>query len=1501
MVCSNYNAQTTYDLTFKNNSAIPFKINSNSSIYIKGDLIVEKEIVNQGNMYLYKDIEAKGTTLFQDPSSSSSSGVALGKVIFSGTDIQNIKGDNNTSKLIFVNLEVNNLATGSSDVIKLNKNIDVFQDLKFTSGNISLNGNNIFLEDLSSSSSNILDETNDNRIFGFPGEVYVDRVFGTGSVETNIAGIGLGLTFDGNLGSTRIARRNDYVVNVSDGSIKRYFTLQPSNTGDVRSPELFYFSDELNPLSGPAISASDLNVYFSDDIGATWLNEAGTPFGNSIKSTDSIFSLPASNDSYFTLAEKNCDSLTPVDIVETTIAICDGGSATIVPIGTANIYSSWSTGEIADSIEVTSPGTYTVTIIDSRGCENEDFVDVVNALSPDPSFSISPSAGRCDGEVMTFDYSNPSASGQTYFWNFDDPNASSNSDTAVVVNPSYTYVYPGSFNPTLTVTNANGCTATSSEPLTISPYPIASFTANDECMGDAVSFVNNSSISSGVNLVSTWDFNTIDATTTNVSNSNLSTVSYTYPAAASYTVSLSVSAAGCSNSINQNITVHPNPVAIFSLSTNDTICPNQTFNLVNSTDTTVIPNISFNWNFGNLATSSVFSPSYSYENSNPYNIILTASTPFGCSDDLSQTLVVSDLPTPSFTFANSCEDSLIYFDNSLTDSSHVYFWDFDNNAIDSVMDPTYAFLNYGLKNVQLKVTNVFGCIDSVTNQVEVFPNPLAFFPPTRGCNGNDINFFGANSTIPTGSISTYEWLYGDGYNSSSSSSNAVHSYSNPTTNLTHKYNATLQVTSDFGCTNSFSDSVTIFAAPDINLGGTVDVLLKPDSTLVLKTCGNSITLSSNNPGCSFEWFNPLFFSTSSSVTVNTDGMYFLELTAPLASSGCTSYDSVYVKLNSKITPNLGAISTFCDAADLSSGYPNSASSWFLNDTLSAPFSTNPNSVTVLNSGLYIVKVIDQNSCIGWDSLQVVINTSPNITLSDTSLCLGLPLSLDPQYTGPSGASYQWYLYEQYDISTPNYWASGIPTPNSLTNVSNSPTLAVDSSYQYFVEITDVNGCKDTAVNIVSFSPVPVVDFGVDTAYCDSILLVDSNVGTNYSYSWHDGSSNSSFLVNTVGTNYYSLEVSLGACSDFDDINITINASPVFDLGSDTILCSYQNLPIDLSTYGDVFDWNSGSSASSIVINSTGNYLVEVGDTTGCATEDSIYVTMNPVFQFDLGPDVFKCLGTDKLISTGLDSAGYAFYWSSNVLDTTSGNNINSSNSSSVFVDSNGVYYVQVTDPFGCDASDTISVLPTNLSLYARFLMAQSSPESDSIFYNKDKLPLLNLSYPSPYTTLWEVSEPVVNGGNYLVVWNDTNAIALYDNGPYYAPLQPDSINRKVKLTVTNSVCSAEKIKDITVYKYINKDSDFDPSKPFVLTQLNTIKANLYPNPSFGLINLQVELDYEADIDVFIYNTMGQLLNSESFYAQKTRRVYDMSIYNRGVYIAVIKTGEVTKSIKFIKL
>ena len=1491
----NYSAQNIN--IYYDSSAIEFVIGDFLDLKILGDLFVEKDIINEGDIYIYGDSVHIGssTSLFEDFSQSAVTDSVYGKVFFNGDSIQNIyKTNTSVNNLISFNkIEINNTSIYSNSVV-INHSIDVFGELKFTTGNLFLNNNKIYLRKSRYAAGILQNETNDKRIFGFPGEVYVDRVFGSGSVEANIAGIGLGLTFDGNLGSTRIARRNDYVVNVSDGSIKRYFTLQPTYTGDVRLPELFYFSDELNTLSGPAISASDLNIYFSKNIGATWRNKAGTSFGNSIKSTDSIFSLPASNDSYFTLAEKNCDSLTPVDIVETTIAICDGGSATIVPIGTTNIYSSWSTGEIADSIEVTSPGTYTVTIIDSRGCENEDFVDVVNALSPDPSFSISPASGRCDGEVMTFNYSNPGASGQTYFWDFDDPNASSNSDTAVVVNPAYTYVYPGTFNPTLTVTNSNGCTATSSEPLTIYPYPIASFSANDECMGDAVSFVNNSSISSGVNLVSTWDFNTIDATTTNVSNSNLSSVSYTYPAAASYNVSLTVFSNGCSNTLIQNVEIHPVPSPSFNISSQDTLCPNESFVFLNTTDTAIIDDISFVWNFGNNNLTSIFSPSFSFGTSNDYPIQLTAISPFGCRDSTGQQVVVSPIPIPNFSFTNSCEDSIVVFSNALTDSSNTYLWDFGDGYVDSIMNPNHAYFSFGTNDVKLVVNNIYSCSDSITKQIEIFPNPISYFPGILGCESEILSFNGSNSTIQSGSIVTYSWKFGDGNIGSNVTAN--HSYTSA-----NNYLATLNVISDKNCTNSYQDTIQIIGSPPINLGGTIDLSIQPDSVPVIKTCGTSLNLYANNPGCNYIWYNPLIFSASQNVTVNSDGIYSLTVRYPVNLGSCSRTDSVYVKLNTKITPNLGSITSFCDSANISSGYPNSLNEWFLNDTLSSSIfsSSSLDNYQVNNSGFYFVKVTDLNNCIGLDSININVNASPAITLNDTVLCEGLIMVLDPLYTLP-GASYQWYLYEQYDAPTPPF--TSLPTLNTLLNIDTLSSLSVDSTYQYFLEIIDVNGCKDTAESIVIFDPVPLVDFGVDTSYCDSILLVDSNVGTNYSYSWQNGSTNSSFLVNTVGTNYYSLEVSLGACSDFDDINITINTSPVFDLGSDTILCSYQNLPIDLSSYGDVFDWNSGSSASSVVINSSGNYLVEVGEsTTGCATEDSIYVTMNPVFQFDLGPDVFKCLGTDKLISTGLDTAGYAFYWSSNVLDTTSANNINNSNSSSVFVDSNGIYYAQVTDPFGCDAYDTINVLATNLSLYARVLMAQSSTESDSIFYNKDKLPLLNLSYPSPYTTLWEVSEPAASGGNHLVVWNDTNAIALYDNGPYYAPLQPDSINRKVKLTVTNSICSAEKIKDITVYKYINKDSDFDPSKPFVLTQLNTIKANLYPNPSFGLINLRVELEYEADIDVFIYNTMGQLLNSESFYAQKTRREYDMSIYNRGVYIAVIKTSEVTKSIKFIKL
>ena len=115
-------------------------------------------------------------------------------------------------------------------------------------------------------------------------------------------------------------------------------------------------------------------------------------------------------------------------------------------------------------------------------------------------------------------------------------------------------------------------------------------------------------------------------------------------------------------------------------------------------------------------------------------------------------------------------------------------------------------------------------------------------------------------------------------------------------------------------------------------------------------------------------------------------------------------------------------------------------------------------------------------------------------------------------------------------------------------------------------------------------------------------------------------------------------------------------------------------------------------------------------------------------------------------------------------------------------------------PLALGPSDTIQYLPLLYILTFTF----------------DSLLLINLSYPSPYNTRWEVFEQLRNN-SYIKIWGaDTNAVTIYNNGPYFDGTEPDSINRKIKLTVFNSICSAEKTKDITVYKDFSKNLIYNP-------------------------------------------------------------------------------------------
>jgi len=205
-----------------------------------------------------------------------------------------------------------------------------------------------------------------------------------------------------------------------------------------------------------------------------------------------------------------------------------------------------------------------------------------------------------------------------------------------------------------------------------------------------------------------------------------------------------------------------------------------------------------------------------------------------------------------------------------------------------------------------------------------------------------------------------------------------------------------------------------------------------------------------------------------------------------------------------------------------------------------------------------------------------------------------------------------------------------------------------SAGMYVVTITDGNACTlNTITNINSVSvSVPKPVLSNDTSYCENDVVSNMTaLGSGGTINWYSDNSLSNLLisgntfmpVNTLGTTTYYVNQVIGSCtSPFDSININIFSLPVVDLGLDTTYCSGDSLLLNAGNIGSSFSWSPGvSTDSTIYVSTPDTYIVNVTDTNGCSSTDSINITMMslPVHNGIIGYDI--CFGDSTiLISSG---------------------------------------------------------------------------------------------------------------------------------------------------------------------------------------------------------------------------------------------------------------------------
>jgi len=746
-------------------------------------------------------------------------------------------------------------------------------------------------------------------------------------------------------------------------------------------------------------------------------------------------------------------------------------------------------------------GTYTVmlAVTTSEGCTNDTTHQVI--VYPEVTAAFSYNSPACASDSVNFvDLSNsPHGSITTWLWDFGDGNTVTVNFPA---NPNVSHMYAdgGTYTVSLTITTSDGCTAQSSNPVTINFAPIANFSFEaGGCANLGLQFTDLSQENGGGSIISwNWDFG--DPTTGINNYSTLQNPIHAFSSGGTFNVNLIVTNInGCIDSLTNIVTISDAPLSDFSA---DTACFDAPTSFTDESTTPTGTIIAWNWNFGDPAsgannTSTLQNPTHIFTNIGVFDVILIVTNSDGCEDDTTMQITVNPKPIAQFDYTTACLGSETQFtDLSIAPGSSItdWFWDFgDGVGTSDIQNPVYVYTAAGTYDVTLIVTNLENCIDSVVVPVDVRENPTAAFTYLNFfCPAGQVNFqdesFGAGSTI----VERF-WTFEPGY--TSIEVNPVHTFTETDTT----YAVELIVTDNFGCMDTIVDSV--FVKPGMEFTFTNDTVCYGYTTSFLTQ-----NLASGDSLYSVEWNfgdpasapNNISYLYNPTHTFSAAGIYIVKLKA-WNSDNCV--DSIYreVTVYELPQPAFSFVSEPCDSiisfTDLSLSGANSILSWEWHfgdgsppEIIPAP---GPGNTTHGYStiGTYLVTLIvtNSNGCV--DSITDTIERYPCINavfFADPVLCARSPVIFaDSSY--PVDKINQWH------------WSFGDGLDTTYTVYTDSVSHEYLTFGDYTVVLTInaiVSGMpfSDSSSQLIRIRPTPEPYFSnVAICYNQTTMFLDTSV------------------------------------------------------------------------------------------------------------------------------------------------------------------------------------------------------------------------------------------------------------------------------------------------------------------------------------------------------------------------------------------------------------------------
>jgi subtilisin-like proprotein convertase family protein len=868
-------------------------------------------------------------------------------------------------------------------------------------------------------------------------------------------------------------------------------------------------------------------------------------------------------------------------------------------------------------------GVYSQTFVSASGCDSVSNVTLV--VNPLPAVNAGIDQAVCTGTSTLLN-----ATGAiNYVW-----------DNGITQGTPFTQAI-GTVTYTVTGTDANGCVNTDQVNITVNPLPIVDAGADQQvCIGGTVTL------------------NGAGAATYTWNNGVTNGVAFAPSVTTTYTVT-GTDANGCINSDQMIVTVNPLPAV--NAGTDVTTCAGGTVTLTGSGA------VNYNWNNG-ITNGVAFTPAATT------TYTLTGTDANGCVNTDQVLVTVAGLPA-----VNAGPDQTVCVGTSVTLSGSgaaTYTW--DNGVTNSVpFTPAVGTVTYTVTG-----TDGGGCVN--TDQVVVTVNPL----PIVNAGVDQTVCIGTSVTLNGAGANTYTW------------NNGVTNGVAFTPSITNTY--TVTGTDGNGCINTDQVIVTVNALPNVNAG--------PDLT----TCaGGSVTLSGSG-ATSYSWnngvVNGVAFIPAATNTYTVTGT---------DANGCINTDQVVVTVAGLPAVNAGPDQTVCSGTSVTLSGSGAATYTWNNGV------TNGTSFTpAVGTVIYTVTGTDAGGCVNTDQVSVTVNPLPIVDAGpDQAICIGATVTL----SGAGATTYTWnngvinntpftpaltttYSVTGTDVNGCINIDQVVVTVNPLPNVGAGPdqTVCVGTpvtlsgtgatvyswnngvtnavaftpavgSITYTVTGTDGNGCTNTDQVIVNVNALPVINAGTDQTVCQGTQVTLTATGAS-TYTWDPVITNGTAFTPSVGTTTYTVTgTDVNGCINTDQVDVTVNPTPVVGAGTDLVICIGESVTLNGSGAA-TYSWNNGVTNGVAFTPSVGTVTYTVTGTSafGCTATDEVIVVVNPLPNVFAGNDLTICEGQTVTL-TGSGAVNYT--WDNNVLNGTA------------FTPSLGTttYTVTGTSAAGCINTDQVDV------------------------------------------------------------------------------------------------------------------------------------------------------------------------------------------------------------------